>query len=81
MVGRRDPRNGQEVEQLLGILGRRIARLRKEKHLTQSQLAIQSGCSLRYVTMVENGGANPSFKLLHALAKTLGMSIKELVPS
>ena len=53
-------------------------RLRKEKGLTQEQLAAMVGCSQAMVFDVETGRAQPSLKLALALADALGSTVDDL---
>lgn len=48
--------------ELLKELGRRIQKARKEKGLTQQELADQSHFSLKHVQSCERGVKNPSFE-------------------
>jgi transcriptional regulator with XRE-family HTH domain len=60
-------------------LGQKIKALRKEKGLTQEQLAIKAGVSYTTLTKVENGAIkNPSFETVAAIAKGLEMSLDVL---
>lgn len=53
-------------------------RLRKERGLTQEQLAAKVGCSQAMVFDVETGRAQPSLKLALALADALGTTVDDL---
>ena len=55
-----------------------IKRFRREKRMTQKQLAEKLGVSLSAVGMWELGLRNPPAKKLPALAAALGCSIDEL---
>lgn len=54
------------------IVGANIRRLRKEKGLTQEQLAHEAGMAMRYVAGVERGEENPSLRFLVKIAEALG---------
>lgn len=60
-------------EDLTG-LGSRIKDIRNNRGLTLEQLADLSGTSARYISSIEKGVANPSFEILYALVKALGVS-------
>lgn len=59
--------------------GKLIAKLRKEKQLTQEQLAEKLGVSNRSVSRWENGNSMPDLSLLQLLAQELGVTITELL--
>jgi transcriptional regulator with XRE-family HTH domain len=54
------------------IVGANIRRLRKEKGLTQEQLAHEAGMAMRYVAGCERGEENPSLRFLVRIAGALG---------
>ena len=60
-------------------IGSRIARLRKEKGLTQEGLAEKLGISSQAVSKWENDSSCPDISLLPALADILGVTIDELL--
>jgi len=60
-------------------LGRRIARLRKERLLTQVKLAELAGLWPRYLSDVETGRKNPRMDTIARIAAGLRVSIGELV--
>lgn len=54
---------------------------RKEKNLTQKQLAEITGINQADISKLENGNANPSLRTLQRLAEGMGMTLKlEFVP-
>ena len=53
-----------------------LARLRKEKGLTQKELAERTGINQADISKLENGTRNPSLKLLKRLADGMGMDLK-----
>ena len=57
--------------ELIKELGRRIQKARKEKGLTQQELADLSHVSLKHVQGCERGVKNPSFEVLRAFCKVL----------
>ena len=65
--------------ELLKELGRRIQTARKEKVLTQQELADQSHFSLKHVQSCERGVKNPSFEVLRAFCKVLDLSLDSLM--
>lgn len=56
----------------------RIEQLRKERAMTQQQLAIQLGVSRQTIISLENGKYNPSLVLAHQIARLFDMHIEEL---
>lgn len=63
-------------------LALKIRELRKQKKLTQEQLAIKAGVSYTTLTKVENGAIkNPSFETVVAIAKGLEESLDVLTNS
>lgn len=66
-------------ESILKKFGRRIKELRTEKKLTQQQLADISGLHKNYIGMIERGERNPSLLNIDILAKSLEVSISELM--
>ena len=60
-------------------LGKRIAALRREKRLKQDELAEKLGVSAQAVSKWENDQTCPDISLLPSLAKTLGVSVDELL--
>lgn len=61
------------------LVGRNFARLRREKGLTQEELALRSGFSQQYLSGLENGRRNPTIVTIHELATTLGVSHLDLL--
>ena len=59
-------------------LGKNVRDLRKEKGLTQEQLAECSGLDSTYISGIERGVRNPSFKSLVSLASGFGVSVSEV---
>lgn len=61
------------------LVGRNVARLRREKGLTQEEVAERSGFSQQYLSSLERGQRNPTVITLYELAQALGVSHVELV--
>ncbi len=57
------------VSRILKAVGKRLRALRREAGKTQEELAGASGVTAKYVSQVENGHANPSLEVLHALSE------------
>ena len=60
-------------------LGRRIANARKERGMTQDQLAEKMGVSAQAVSKWENDQTCPDVTLLPQLAKLFGVTVDELL--
>ena len=52
---------------------------RKEKELTQEELAEHSAISDRYVRSLETGAAEPSASVLYRISRTLEVPMDELI--
>lgn len=59
-------------------LGQRIAELRKQRKLTQEQLAEAVGCSVEFISLVERGVNAPSVAGLERFAKVLRAEVRDL---
>jgi transcriptional regulator with XRE-family HTH domain len=59
-------------------LGKRIEYLRKEKELTQEELAEKAGLHRAYFWDIENG-RNISIKTAYNIARALGVNLSELL--
>ena len=53
-----------------------LAQLRREKGMTQKELAERTGIDQADISKLENGTRNPSLKLLKRLADGMGMDLK-----
>ncbi len=62
-------------------IGNRIRTIRKQKHVSQEELAHVAGFSRSYFTEVETGKRNISVLNLIRVAKTLGVDPGELLRS
>lgn len=68
-----------DKEVLLKKLGERIREIRKEKGITQVQLAHSIGKDQQSIQRLEAGNINPSFYYLHEIAEGLNVSLEELI--
>ncbi len=55
---------------------RAVLDARKEKHMTQQELADRAGLHRSEISKIENGNSNPSYKMLQRIADGLGMKVK-----
>ncbi len=60
------------------LLGGRIKRIRKEKGLTQEQLAEKAALSSKYLSRVELGKENPTIDVFIKLSQALGVFPTEI---
>jgi len=60
------------------MLGRRLKRLRKEKGLTQKELAskVREGLDYTYIGKIERGEQLPSLKILSAISEVLDVPLR-----
>lgn len=56
------------------LVGRNTARIRREKGLTQEQLAERCGLSQQYLSGLERGQRNPTIVTVYEIAMSLGVS-------
>lgn len=61
------------------LVGRNLARLRRERGLTQEELEVRSGLSQQYLSSLERGQRNPTVITLYEIAQALEVSHIELV--
>ena len=61
------------------VTGQTIRRLREEKSLTQSELAMQIGVSDKTISKWETSKGLPDISLLEPLSQALGVSVMELM--
>lgn len=61
------------------LVGRNFARLRREKGLTQEEVAERSGFSQQYLSSLERGRRNPTIITIYELAQALEVSHVALV--
>ena len=61
--------------------GQRLRYLRRQRDLTQEQLAELVGISVEFLSNMERGINAPSFETLEQLAMSLNVSVKDLFDS
>jgi transcriptional regulator with XRE-family HTH domain len=66
----RRARYGEQVD-IYAEIGKRVAALRRERGLTQEQIAERAGIGDAYVAKIEQGKKRPSVEVLEAIAKGL----------
>lgn len=65
----------------LVALGQLVRQHRLAAELTQEGLAELSGLHWSYVSDVERGRRNPTYRVLRQLARALGVSVGDLFPN
>jgi len=68
----------KSTKKTLKTLGWKVQKLRKQKNLTQEELAHQLGISRVYMGYIEQGRESPSLKLLMKIARRLNVRVEEL---
>ncbi len=66
------------TKETLKSLGKKVQKLRKERNLTQEDLAHELGISRVYMGYIEQGRESPSLKLLMKMARKFGVSVEDL---
>lgn len=66
------------VDKLHKNFGSKLRKLRKNKNLTQEELAFHAGMDSSYLGFVERGQQSPTLKKIGALADALKIDISEL---
>lgn len=61
-------------------IGHRLARVREQSHLTQSQLAKALGTTQSAIARLESGNQNPSADMVKKLSKAMGKNILTYTP-
>lgn len=59
--------------------GLQVRKLRKQRGLTQEELAEKANIDPKSIIEIENGKRNPSLKTIHKIAKVLKTSTSELL--
>lgn len=61
------------------MIGDMIAKIRKEKNLTKTELAEMTGINIGHLTHIEKGERNPSHKALRNICKALDVPYQQLM--
>ena len=65
---------------VLERFGMRLQKVRKEKRISQEELAAQLSMHRTYIGMIERGERNPTIRMLYKIAKALKVSASDLLP-
>jgi transcriptional regulator with XRE-family HTH domain len=57
--------------------GKRLRKIRRNKDLTQEQLAEAIGVTMEFISLMERGQNGPSFDTLQRLAEVLEVKVEE----
>lgn len=60
-------------------IGKNLKRLRKDKKITQVQLAYKAGISSNYYARIERDEENPSLEILKEISKALKVKSSEIL--
>ena len=63
------------AKKITEVLGKTIRKERKERNLTQQDLADKTGISRRHIANIESGKINASFEVVLAIVKELNISL------
>lgn len=66
------------IEKVYKELGNRIVALRKDRGMSQEQLAADSGIDRSHMGFIEQGRRKPTISTLHKITKTLGINMEDL---
>ena len=67
------------MSDIRGLVGRNVARIRRERQMTQEQLSERSGLSQQYLSTLERGSRNPTVVTLDEIAKALSVTVTDLL--
>ncbi|GAN69851.1 helix-turn-helix domain-containing protein [Acetobacter orleanensis] len=62
-------------------IGRKIVRIRRERDLSQEDLAHRCNVSQAWINKIEVGKSIPSIKFLYVLSKNLNCDVFDLIPT
>ena len=60
-------------------LGSHIKNVRKERHMSQMDLSLESGLNKNYISDLEKGRRNPTIKVLLKIAHALNIDLSTLL--
>jgi transcriptional regulator with XRE-family HTH domain len=72
------PRLLSELDKVLVALGQAINEVRKEKELTQEELARRVDLHTTYIGLIERGRRNPTWGTVRRISIALGVPLPEL---
>jgi transcriptional regulator with XRE-family HTH domain len=72
------PSRSDDLEKALIALGEAIREARMEAVLTQEELALRAGIHEAYVSFLESGRRNPTWRTVRRISDGLGLPLSEL---
>ncbi len=78
-MAKRKPRVRQA--EIVDLFASRLRELRQSRGMTQAELARQAHVTVSYIWRLESGGAAPGIDLVDRLARALGTTLTELLPT
>jgi transcriptional regulator with XRE-family HTH domain len=75
----KNPSKGSENQSVDEQFGRVLRQFRKERGLSQEDLAFESGYHRTYISLLERGKKSPSLKTIFQLAKALNIEPSEII--
>jgi len=70
-----------ETDKLRSLIGERIRMLRRNKDVSQEDLAVKAEINRSYLSLIENGKSSPTLDVAERLAQALGVETTELIVS
>ncbi len=61
-------------------LAKKIKKVRKDKGLTQEELAAKVRVTSTYIGFLETGHRRPNLKMVYKIARALGVKVKDIFP-
>jgi transcriptional regulator with XRE-family HTH domain len=71
---------GIEKEKVSALFGCHLRAARKDKGLSQEELAARAGIDRTYISSCERGKRNVTLDIIYRLSNALDISSKELIP-
>jgi putative transcriptional regulator len=68
-----------QKQEFLNKFGRHLVSLRKQRKLTQRDVAFACGKDPQSIERIENGKSNPTIYYLYELSKSLNVPLKDLL--
>ncbi len=65
---------------LSNYIGHQLSLARRQKGLTQAEVAKRAGTNVNYYAKLERGEAVPSLKMLEKVIKALGVKSSDILP-
>lgn len=67
-------------KQILEKFGQKMQKVRKDKGVTQEELAARLSMHRTYIGLIERGERNPTIRTLYKIAKALKVPASDLLP-